>query len=150
MGEPNTIRGKTHHDDVEVVRGIERPHLNAGREVVLVAHSYGGLVATDPRLLSCFSPWPLPAVLAEGQTGGALEQRYVGGPASTASPTVRDADATALRQRSPKKNKAKKPLIKANKGQSQAEQDKITAQLDAENNPQPPARAGRVLGGLRS
>ncbi|KAL5867467.1 hypothetical protein ACKVWC_011357 [Pyricularia oryzae] len=51
MGEPNTIREKTHHDDVEVVRGIVRPHLDAGQEVVLVAHSYGGLVATDPRLL---------------------------------------------------------------------------------------------------
>lgn len=79
-----------------------------------------------------------------------LKQRYVGGPASTASQTVRDADATAIRQRSPKKNKAKEPLIKASKGQSQAEQGKITAQLDAENIPQPSARAGRVLGGLRS
>ncbi|KAI6362736.1 hypothetical protein MCOR25_006137 [Pyricularia grisea] len=47
MGEPDAIREKTHHDDVEIVRALVGPHLAAGREVVLVGHSYGGLVATD-------------------------------------------------------------------------------------------------------
>ncbi|EHA46658.1 hypothetical protein MGG_10555 [Pyricularia oryzae 70-15] len=47
MGDPDAIRAKTHHDDVEIVRALLEPHLAAGREVVLVGHSYGGLVATD-------------------------------------------------------------------------------------------------------
>ncbi|EHA51152.1 hypothetical protein MGG_10033 [Pyricularia oryzae 70-15] len=47
MGEPEAIVGKTHHDDVKIVRDAIQPHLDAGREVVLVPHSYGGFVATD-------------------------------------------------------------------------------------------------------
>ncbi|TLD04330.1 uncharacterized protein PgNI_12112 [Pyricularia grisea] len=47
MGEPDAILNRTHHDDVKVVRATIQPHLDAGREVVLVGHSYGGFVATD-------------------------------------------------------------------------------------------------------
>ncbi|TLD18657.1 hypothetical protein PspLS_10281 [Pyricularia sp. CBS 133598] len=47
MGEPDAIRERTHHDDVEIVRTLVAPHLAEGCEVVLVGHSYGGLVATD-------------------------------------------------------------------------------------------------------
>ncbi|TLS22168.1 uncharacterized protein PpBr36_09902 [Pyricularia pennisetigena] len=112
----------------------------------------------------------LPSVLAGGQAGGHLERRASGGLVSALTITVRDADVSTLAERSPVKNnrersgrknnakatngkaataKANEPLIKANPGQSQAEQDKITAQLDAENNPQPPARAAEILGGRR-
>ncbi|KAK5990601.1 putative hydrolase R7-like protein [Cladobotryum mycophilum] len=45
--ENKDIRGKTLHDDTTVVvKSIEMAMLN-GREIVLVAHSYGALVATE-------------------------------------------------------------------------------------------------------
>ncbi|KAI6590814.1 hypothetical protein MCOR12_008285 [Pyricularia oryzae] len=47
MGEPEAILGKTHHENIKVVRDTIQPYLDAGREVALVAHSYGGFVATD-------------------------------------------------------------------------------------------------------
>ncbi|KAL8349235.1 hypothetical protein RB601_001969 [Gaeumannomyces tritici] len=40
--------------------------------------------------------------------------------------------------------------IEATDPAKQAEQDAITARLDAENNPEPPARAGQILSGGRS
>ncbi|KAL8415188.1 hypothetical protein RB594_006139 [Gaeumannomyces avenae] len=38
--------------------------------------------------------------------------------------------------------------IEASDPAKQAEQDDVTARLDRENNPDPPARAGEILGGL--
>ncbi|KAL2680348.1 hypothetical protein Neosp_007945 [[Neocosmospora] mangrovei] len=42
-GTPEKIAGKTHLDDVKVIHEAMTPYLDAGREVVLVAHSYGGV-----------------------------------------------------------------------------------------------------------
>lgn len=40
------IRGKTYQDDVEVIRSAFEPHLAAGKEIVVVCHSYGGVPAS--------------------------------------------------------------------------------------------------------
>lgn len=66
---------------------------------------------------------------------GAVERRYVGGPANAAA---------LVAARTPKKDSGR---ILANDPAKQKEQDAITAALDAENNPQPPANAARILGG---
>jgi pimeloyl-ACP methyl ester carboxylesterase len=47
VGAPTEIAGKTHLDDAAAVVAAMRPFLDAGREVVLVAHSYGGTVAGE-------------------------------------------------------------------------------------------------------
>ncbi|TLD07489.1 hypothetical protein PgNI_10871 [Pyricularia grisea] len=105
--------------------------------------------------IAAFLSLVLPAVLAAEQASGALERRSVGGLASAATLRVREADAPVLAERSPKKKNGKKganaanaanadnakskssePIIKASPGQTQAEEDAITAELDRENNPQ--------------
>ncbi|KLU92480.1 hypothetical protein MAPG_11425 [Magnaporthiopsis poae ATCC 64411] len=68
---------------------------------------------------------------------GAVERRYVGGPANAAA---------LVAARAPRKDSGR---ILANDPAKQKEQDAITAALDAENNPQPPARAAKILGGGR-
>ncbi|KAG8166288.1 hypothetical protein KVR01_004840 [Diaporthe batatas] len=40
------IRGKTYRDDVEVIRLAIEPHLTAGKAIVFVCHSYGGVPAS--------------------------------------------------------------------------------------------------------
>ncbi|KAK3938156.1 Alpha/beta hydrolase fold-1 [Diplogelasinospora grovesii] len=46
-GYDDSVAGKTHLDDVAVVHAAMKPHLDAGKEIVVVCHSYGGLVGTD-------------------------------------------------------------------------------------------------------
>ncbi|KAJ4175459.1 hypothetical protein NW755_014896, partial [Fusarium falciforme] len=46
-GSPEQIVGKTHLDDVQVIREAINPYLDAGRDLILVAHSYGGLPAVS-------------------------------------------------------------------------------------------------------
>lgn len=41
-----TLRGKTYQDDVKVIRSAMQPHLAAGKEIVIVCHSYGGVPAS--------------------------------------------------------------------------------------------------------
>ncbi|KAM0226655.1 hypothetical protein ACHAP5_012361 [Fusarium lateritium] len=40
------IRGKTYLDDVAVIHTTIKPHLAAGREIIIVCHSYGGIPAS--------------------------------------------------------------------------------------------------------
>ncbi|KAI3589014.1 Alpha/beta hydrolase fold-1 [Fusarium oxysporum f. sp. albedinis] len=40
------IRGKTYQDDVAVIHSTIESHLSAGKEIVLVSHSYGGIPAS--------------------------------------------------------------------------------------------------------
>lgn len=44
-GHESEVRGQTWESDVEVILDTARPLFDAGREVVLVAHSYGGVPA---------------------------------------------------------------------------------------------------------
>jgi alpha-beta hydrolase superfamily lysophospholipase len=46
-GYGSQISGRTIADDVKVIRKAIAPHLDNGEEVVMVCHSYGGLVGTD-------------------------------------------------------------------------------------------------------
>ncbi|KAJ4175960.1 hypothetical protein NW767_015465 [Fusarium falciforme] len=46
-GMPEEIVGKTHLDDVQVIHEAITPYLDAGRDIVLVAHSYGGVPAVS-------------------------------------------------------------------------------------------------------
>lgn len=40
------LRGKTYRDDVSVIHSAMEPYLEAGREIVIVSHSYGGIPAS--------------------------------------------------------------------------------------------------------
>lgn len=42
-GLVKAIKGKTHLDDVEVIRQTLQPSLDEGKKIVLVCHSYGGI-----------------------------------------------------------------------------------------------------------
>jgi len=42
-GQVEAIKGKTHRDDVEVIRKTLQPSLDEGKRIVLVCHSYGGI-----------------------------------------------------------------------------------------------------------
>lgn len=44
--DADLIRGKTYRDDVEVIRLAIEPHLAAGKDIVFVCHSYGGVPAS--------------------------------------------------------------------------------------------------------
>ncbi|CAJ0540839.1 Ff.00g077510.m01.CDS01 [Fusarium sp. VM40] len=46
-GSIEQVIGKTHLDDVQVIQEAIAPFLDAGRELVLVAHSYGGVPAAS-------------------------------------------------------------------------------------------------------
>jgi len=46
-GDTEALKGRNHHDDVANIRATLQPHLAAGREIVLVMHSYGGICGTD-------------------------------------------------------------------------------------------------------
>ncbi|KAJ4152134.1 hypothetical protein NW765_017643 [Fusarium oxysporum] len=46
-GSPEQVFGKTHHDDVQAIHEAIAPYLDAGRDLVLVAHSYGGVPAAS-------------------------------------------------------------------------------------------------------
>ncbi|KAB5582801.1 Alpha/beta hydrolase fold-1 [Coniochaeta sp. 2T2.1] len=46
-GYDDSIDGTTHLDDVRRVHEVLLPYLDAGREAVVLAHSYGGVVATE-------------------------------------------------------------------------------------------------------
>ena len=45
-GYDDSIEGKTHVDDTRRIHEVLLPYLDAGREAVILAHSYGGLPAT--------------------------------------------------------------------------------------------------------
>lgn len=46
-GSIEQVVGKTYLDDVQVIQEATAPFLDAGRELVLVAHSYGGVPAAS-------------------------------------------------------------------------------------------------------
>jgi pimeloyl-ACP methyl ester carboxylesterase len=45
-GDRDAVIGKTYHDDVQGILDGMTPYLDAGREAVLVCHSYGGVPAS--------------------------------------------------------------------------------------------------------
>ncbi|KUJ13786.1 alpha/beta-hydrolase [Mollisia scopiformis] len=49
MSKTKENAGATHLDDVALIHELLRPHLDQGREVVIVGHSYGGV----PSVVSC-------------------------------------------------------------------------------------------------
>lgn len=42
----NSVRGKTHLDDVSIIHKTISPALDAGEEMIIVCHSYGGIPAS--------------------------------------------------------------------------------------------------------
>ncbi|KAM0331399.1 hypothetical protein ACHAQA_003072 [Verticillium albo-atrum] len=42
-GSAEEVKGKTHLDDLEVIRASIKPILDAGEEIVVLSHSYGGI-----------------------------------------------------------------------------------------------------------
>lgn len=64
---------KTLVDDTEAVRSLLGPHVGAGREFVLVAHSYGGFPAWGAT-----EGWTVAERAATGERGGVLAVVLVG------------------------------------------------------------------------
>lgn len=46
VGIDDSIAGKTYKDDVKRIHEVLLPHLDGGREAVMVCHSYGGIPGT--------------------------------------------------------------------------------------------------------
>jgi alpha-beta hydrolase superfamily lysophospholipase len=46
-GSTDSINGKTYIDDTAVVTHLLLPHLEQARQVIILAHSYGGIVADE-------------------------------------------------------------------------------------------------------
>jgi hypothetical protein len=46
-GWEETVTEKTLDDDVDIIRRSMMPHLEAGEEIVMVCHSFGGIPGTD-------------------------------------------------------------------------------------------------------
>lgn len=40
------LEGQTHHDDVKVIHEAMEPHLEKGRNIIIVCHSFGGVSGT--------------------------------------------------------------------------------------------------------
>ena len=45
-GPDDSIIGKSHRDDVNRIHEVLLPHLDAGKQAIIVGHSYGGIPAT--------------------------------------------------------------------------------------------------------
>ena len=71
-GWDNTIVGKTHFDDVRLIQSAMNPYLDAGKEVVLVCHSYGGIPGTAAAESNTVAERK-----AKGENGGIISVVYI-------------------------------------------------------------------------
>jgi alpha-beta hydrolase superfamily lysophospholipase len=71
-GKVDDIKGKTHMDDVKVIRKILQPSLDEGKRIVLVCHSYGGIPGS-----AAVEGYQLHEREAKGLSGGIIHVVYV-------------------------------------------------------------------------
>ncbi|KAI2619292.1 Alpha/Beta hydrolase protein [Hypoxylon sp. NC1633] len=71
-GYGDSVDGKTHLDDAVHIRQFLLPYLEQGRKVVVVAHSYGGIVATEVA-----GGLTLKERRSRGQKGGIISVVYI-------------------------------------------------------------------------
>ncbi|RGP68833.1 hypothetical protein FSPOR_5039 [Fusarium sporotrichioides] len=71
-GQAEDIKGKTHMDDVQVIRKALQPSLDEGKRIVLVCHSYGGIPGS-----AAVEGYQLHEREAKGLSGGIVHVVYV-------------------------------------------------------------------------
>jgi pimeloyl-ACP methyl ester carboxylesterase len=71
-GDVENIKGKTHADDVKVIREALQPSLDEGKRIVLVCHSYGGIPGS-----AAVEGYQLHEREAKGLSGGIMHIVYV-------------------------------------------------------------------------
>ncbi|CEI69284.1 hypothetical protein FVEN_g3967 [Fusarium venenatum] len=71
-GNVDDIKGKTHMDDMEVIRKALQPSLDEGKQIVLICHSYGGIPGS-----AAVEGYQLHEREAKGLSGGIMHVVYV-------------------------------------------------------------------------
>jgi hypothetical protein len=71
-GLVENIKGKTHLDDVEIIRQTLQPSLDEGKKIVLVCHSYGGIPGS-----AAAEGYQIHEREAKGLSGGIVHVVYV-------------------------------------------------------------------------
>ena len=71
-GWDDSIVGKTHFDDAKIIQKAMDPYLDAGKKIVLVCHSYGGIPGTAAAEGNTF-----PERASKGQEGGIVSVVFI-------------------------------------------------------------------------